>query len=186
LQTHVLIRQNDLGEYLYGEPEQRFEVDSELQHDLQLNVDMTIAMPCRCKFVLQLKLTPDLSIDLRDAVGDRLHLSDEFVKDGVRYEALLCGADFRQTSTSARPNPSSSLTPHQPHNPLARLSRTHVAKPLINESHHSQGSATYSAAHKTSRIGKGRSMLLLLIGLHTTRSLMALRAVSTVAWTSRK
>jgi hypothetical protein len=25
----------------------------------------------------------DLSIDLRDAVGDRLHLSDQFVKDGV-------------------------------------------------------------------------------------------------------
>jgi hypothetical protein len=25
----------------------------------------------------------DLTIDLRDAVGDRLHLSDDFVKEGV-------------------------------------------------------------------------------------------------------
>jgi hypothetical protein len=32
-------------------------------------------------------LTPlDLTIDLRDAVGDRLHLSDDFVKEGVSAE----------------------------------------------------------------------------------------------------
>jgi hypothetical protein len=29
------------------------------------------------------ELILDLTIDLRDAVGDRLHLSDDFVKDGV-------------------------------------------------------------------------------------------------------
>ena len=27
----------------------------------------------------------DLTVDVRDAVGDRLHVSDEFTKDGVRY-----------------------------------------------------------------------------------------------------
>jgi hypothetical protein len=32
---------------------------------------------------------PDLSIDLRDAVGDRLHLSDDFVKDGVSYRLFV-------------------------------------------------------------------------------------------------
>jgi hypothetical protein len=26
----------------------------------------------------------DLTVDVRDAVGDRLHVSDEFKKDGVR------------------------------------------------------------------------------------------------------
>ena len=28
--------------------------------------------------------TADLSVDLRDALGDRLHLSDAFRRDGVR------------------------------------------------------------------------------------------------------
>lgn len=30
----------------------------------------------------------DLSVDVRDAVGDRLHISDEFKKDGVRPRPL--------------------------------------------------------------------------------------------------
>lgn len=30
----------------------------------------------------------DLTIDLRDAVGDRLHLSNSFVKDGVSYHQI--------------------------------------------------------------------------------------------------
>jgi hypothetical protein len=40
--------QNDLGEYLYGEPSYEFHVDNEITSDLQLNVDLTVAMPCRC------------------------------------------------------------------------------------------------------------------------------------------
>lgn len=43
--------QNDLGEYLYGAPDYAFQVDSDVQKDLQLNVDLTVAMPCRCKFL---------------------------------------------------------------------------------------------------------------------------------------
>lgn len=31
----------------------------------------------------------DLTIDLRDAVGDRLHLSNSFVKDGASLSSLL-------------------------------------------------------------------------------------------------
>lgn len=42
--------QNDLGEYLYGAPDYAFQVDSDVQKDLQLNVDLTVAMPCRCEF----------------------------------------------------------------------------------------------------------------------------------------
>lgn len=70
-----LLTLNDLGEYLYGEPSYEFHVDREITSDLQLNVDLTIAMPCHF-----------LSIDLRDVVGDRLHLSDDFVKDGTTFE----------------------------------------------------------------------------------------------------
>ncbi|WWC70147.1 uncharacterized protein I206_104094 [Kwoniella pini CBS 10737] len=65
---------NDLGEYLYGAPDYSFHVDHELQKDLQLNVDLTVNMPCHY-----------LTIDLRDAVGDRLHLSNSFVKDGTHF-----------------------------------------------------------------------------------------------------
>ncbi|OXC62219.1 endoplasmic reticulum-Golgi intermediate compartment protein 2 [Cryptococcus neoformans MW-RSA852] len=65
---------NDLGEYLYGAPDYAFQVDSDIQKDLQLNVDLTVAMPCRY-----------LTIDLRDAVGDRLHLSNSFAKDGTQF-----------------------------------------------------------------------------------------------------
>jgi hypothetical protein len=63
-------------------------VDHELERDLQLNVDLTVAMPCHCEYdctvAFERELTLlDLTIDLRDAVGDRLHLSDDFVKEGV-------------------------------------------------------------------------------------------------------
>lgn len=86
---------NDLGEYLYGQPGYEFHVDQEIDRkDLQLNVDITVAMPCHCEsysamlraFSIPTKYLSwnvDLSIDLRDVVGDRLHLSDSFVKDGV-------------------------------------------------------------------------------------------------------
>ncbi|BEJ16377.1 hypothetical protein CspHIS471_0509820 [Cutaneotrichosporon sp. HIS471] len=67
---------NDLGEFLYGEPDYSFSIDSDLENDLQLNVDLTVAMPCQY-----------LSIDLRDAVGDRLHLSSAFAKEGTIFEA---------------------------------------------------------------------------------------------------
>ncbi len=40
--------QNDLGEYLYGAPDYTFRVDQEMEKDLQLNVDLTVAMPCHC------------------------------------------------------------------------------------------------------------------------------------------
>jgi hypothetical protein len=90
--TMFLLVLNDLGEYFYGQPSYEFHVDQEIDRkDLQLNVDITVAMPCHCEFLSDLRksaswksLCPiDLSIDLRDVVGDRLHLSDEFAKDGV-------------------------------------------------------------------------------------------------------
>ena len=41
--------QNDLGEFLYGAPDYAFTVDHTVEKDLQLNVDMTVAMPCHCE-----------------------------------------------------------------------------------------------------------------------------------------
>jgi hypothetical protein len=63
----------ELKEYLFGEPTYSFSVDHGVSHNLQINVDMTVAMPCHY-----------ITVDVRDAVGDRLHISDEFIKDGVR------------------------------------------------------------------------------------------------------
>jgi hypothetical protein len=45
----VALMQNDLGEYMYGAPDYAFRVDQELERNLQLNVDVTVAMPCQCK-----------------------------------------------------------------------------------------------------------------------------------------
>ncbi|KAK1924342.1 putative ER to Golgi transport-related protein [Papiliotrema laurentii] len=96
---------NDLGEYMYGNPDFAFSVDQELEKDLQLNVDLTVAMPCHY-----------LSIDLRDAVGDRLHLSDDFVKDGTTFEIGRSKSDqLEPTAPSASQIISSSRrkTPNQ-------------------------------------------------------------------------
>jgi hypothetical protein len=44
-------KQNDLGEFLYGAPDYSFTVDHAVEKDLQLNVDMTVAMPCHCEYL---------------------------------------------------------------------------------------------------------------------------------------
>lgn len=59
----------------------------------------------------------DLTVDVRDAVGDRLHISDEFNKDGVRlltpFQASLT-QNHRLHSKSAKHNDSSTSLP-SPH-----------------------------------------------------------------------
>jgi hypothetical protein len=106
---------------MFGAPTYSFHVDPTVDtKELQLNVDLTVAMPCHCKPTCRPSLSPpfpldlrprsrlklrlrieveiegmadatdlsivDLSIDVRDVVGDRLHLSDDFVKDGTVWE----------------------------------------------------------------------------------------------------
>jgi hypothetical protein len=40
-----------LGEYLCGQPGYEFHVENEIDKtELQLNVDLTVAMPCNCKY----------------------------------------------------------------------------------------------------------------------------------------
>ncbi|GAA5865383.1 hypothetical protein JCM8547_005077 [Rhodosporidiobolus lusitaniae] len=71
----ALLVWTEAREYLYGEPDYSFSVDRGIGHDLQINFDGTVAMPCQY-----------LTVDVRDAVGDRLHISDEFKKDGTTFE----------------------------------------------------------------------------------------------------
>lgn len=66
---------NDLGEYIWGWPDYEFSVDPDASSDLNINVDLVVAMPCQF-----------LSIDLRDAVGDRLYLSNGFRRDGTKFD----------------------------------------------------------------------------------------------------
>ncbi|PCH42691.1 DUF1692-domain-containing protein [Wolfiporia cocos MD-104 SS10] len=66
---------NDLGEYIWGWPDYEFSVDPESASALNINVDLVVNMPCQY-----------LSIDLRDAVGDRLYLSSGFRRDGTKFD----------------------------------------------------------------------------------------------------
>ncbi|EIW58008.1 DUF1692-domain-containing protein [Trametes versicolor FP-101664 SS1] len=66
---------NDIGEYIWGWPDYEFGVDTDQTNALDINVDMVINMPCQF-----------LSVDLRDAVGDRLFLSDGFRRDGTKFD----------------------------------------------------------------------------------------------------
>lgn len=74
--TLIFLLWTELSSYLYGERAYSFAVDNQLQSTMQINMDMTVAMKCHY-----------LTIDVRDAVGDRLHVSDsEFTKDGTTFE----------------------------------------------------------------------------------------------------
>ncbi|KAI0926321.1 hypothetical protein AcV5_008816 [Taiwanofungus camphoratus] len=66
---------NDLGEYIWGWPDYEFSVDPDSANNLNINVDLVVNMPCQF-----------LSVDLRDAVGDRLFLSSGFHRDGTKFD----------------------------------------------------------------------------------------------------
>lgn len=66
---------NDLGEYIWGWPDYEFSVDPDAGNEMEVNVDVVVNMPCQF-----------LSVDLRDAVGDRLFLSDGFRRDGTLFD----------------------------------------------------------------------------------------------------
>ncbi|KAG6917859.1 hypothetical protein DXG01_000764 [Tephrocybe rancida] len=71
----LLLMLNDIAEYVWGWPDQEFSIDSNKSSFMGINVDIVVAMPC--KF---------LSVDLRDAVGDRLMLSGTLRRDGVVFD----------------------------------------------------------------------------------------------------
>ncbi|GAA6064745.1 hypothetical protein JCM10212_001597 [Sporobolomyces blumeae] len=71
----ALLVWSEARDYLYGEQDFSFSVARGIAHEFQLNFDATVATPCHY-----------LTVDVRDAVGDRLHISDEFKKDGTTFE----------------------------------------------------------------------------------------------------
>ncbi|THU98387.1 DUF1692-domain-containing protein [Dendrothele bispora CBS 962.96] len=70
-----LLMLNDIGEFLWGWPDYEFSVDSDRSSFMNVNVDLVVNMPCRY-----------LSIDLRDALGDRLFLSNGLRRDGTKFD----------------------------------------------------------------------------------------------------
>ncbi|KAF8992354.1 endoplasmic reticulum vesicle transporter-domain-containing protein [Cyathus striatus] len=71
----LLLVLNDIGEYIWGWPDYEFSIDDNKQSYLNINLDVTVNMPCRY-----------LSVDLRDAIGDRLMLSGGFRRDGTKFD----------------------------------------------------------------------------------------------------
>jgi len=66
---------NDIGEWIWGWPSYSFDVDPNKGSFMDVNVDVLVNMPCGY-----------LSVDLRDAVGDRLFLSRGFHRDGTLFD----------------------------------------------------------------------------------------------------
>ena len=86
----LLLVANDIGEFVWGWPDYEFGVDHTPASYLNVNIDLIVNMPCKCvyhTFLLNQKILNkflDLSVDLRDVVGDRLFLSRGIRRDGVR------------------------------------------------------------------------------------------------------
>jgi hypothetical protein len=86
-----LLVANDIGEFLWGWPDFEFGVDHVPASFLDVNVDLIVNMPCKCAKIIPSVSSGKgtdctasvLSVDLRDAVGDRLYLSKGFHRDGV-------------------------------------------------------------------------------------------------------
>ncbi|KAJ7705730.1 DUF1692-domain-containing protein [Mycena olivaceomarginata] len=72
---------NDIGEFVFGWPDHEFSVDTKESSFMNINVDLVVAMPCSF-----------ISVDLRDAVGDRLFLSNTrgrgpgIRRDGTKFD----------------------------------------------------------------------------------------------------
>ncbi|KAJ6543569.1 DUF1692-domain-containing protein [Mycena vulgaris] len=75
---------NDIGEFIFGWPDHEFSVDTVQGSVMSINVDLVVAMPCSF-----------ISVDLRDAVGDRMFLSA--AKGGIRRDGTKF--DVGQAST---------------------------------------------------------------------------------------
>ncbi|KAK1226795.1 hypothetical protein PQX77_010202 [Marasmius sp. AFHP31] len=82
----LLLMLNDIGEYIWGWPDYEFSVDRDGKSTIWINMDILVAMPCQ-----------HISVDLRDALGDRLMLSTNWRhrgdkgfmtlhRDGVKFD----------------------------------------------------------------------------------------------------
>jgi len=66
---------HELKDYLFPDPRYRFHVDHSIAHSLGINLDITVAMPCHY-----------LSVDIKDAVGDRMYMNLEFKKESTTFD----------------------------------------------------------------------------------------------------
>jgi len=62
--------------WLAGTTTHAFSVEKGIAHDLQINLDLVVAMPC-----------PDLHVNVQDASGDRILAGDLLKKDPTRWDA---------------------------------------------------------------------------------------------------
>ncbi|KAK7055949.1 endoplasmic reticulum vesicle transporter-domain-containing protein, partial [Favolaschia claudopus] len=83
-----LLMLNDIGEFIFGWPDHEFSVDTRQASFMNINVDMVVAMPCSF-----------ISVDLRDAVGDRLFLSSTRGRGGVGIRRDGTKFDIGQATT---------------------------------------------------------------------------------------
>jgi hypothetical protein len=58
----ALLVWHELQQFLYGEPHFTFSVNKGVGHHIQVNVDLTVAMPCHCSFLL-------LGLNANDVLG---------------------------------------------------------------------------------------------------------------------
>ncbi|PWN45148.1 DUF1692-domain-containing protein [Ceraceosorus guamensis] len=106
----------ELKSYIYGQPHYAFDVEHHIGGEMQINVDMTVAMKCHY-----------LTVDVRDAVGDRLHISDsEFKKDGTTFDIGHAG------KMSSLPTEELSLGRTISKGAKPRYSRQHTFKPTAH------------------------------------------------------
>ncbi|KAG6895941.1 hypothetical protein C0992_011459 [Termitomyces sp. T32_za158] len=71
----LLLMLNDISEYIWGWPDTEFSIDNNKQSYMGINIDIVVGMPCQY-----------LSVDLRDAVGDRLMLTGTVRRDGAVFD----------------------------------------------------------------------------------------------------
>jgi len=120
---------NDIGEYIWGWPDYEFSVDNAKDSYMSVNVDLVVNMPCQF-----------LSVDLRDAVGDRLYLSQGFHRDGVS----IIVSDFIPLLTLHRPSLMSVKQHHSKNTPKP----SQPAKPLLNPENPVVSSPSSGGAHQ--------------------------------------
>ncbi|KAJ2956324.1 hypothetical protein NQZ79_g7812 [Umbelopsis isabellina] len=72
-----LLTMSELIDYRRLNTSHEFLVDSSVSTRVQVNLDMTIAMPC-----------PDISVDIYDVGGERLHLTQNFKSIPAQFEAI--------------------------------------------------------------------------------------------------
>lgn len=77
----LIILWGDVYTFLAGERTTQFYVDKGVGEYMQLNLDMTVNMPCQCTCPLT-----DLQVNIRDAAGDReMVREDDIAKDGTFF-----------------------------------------------------------------------------------------------------